>query len=182
MLTFARATSDSLVIMDFPPFARTSLDSIRMNSLPIEPGWILEGSPSARVASLSRSPDGMTWVDLWDCTAGKFHWHYHLDEVAHILDGEAAITDIDGTVWQIRAGEVVTFRHSSRALWHVPHYIRKVAIMYRPLPPPINALLRLRDRARNLVGKLGRRLGATTHGGAVVVVADVAEWVPLLAL
>jgi len=164
--------------MDFPLFSLKSLNDAQMAPLPIEPGWILEGSPVARVASLARCADGTTWVDLWDCTAGKFHWHYHLDEVAHILDGEASITNGDGTVSRIAAGDVVTFHHNSRALWHVPHYIRKVAVMHRPLPLPLRAVVRLGDRARNLAGRLGR----SGTGGGVAGAVYASDWAPLLCL
>jgi len=149
---------------------------------PIDPDWILEGRPQARYAPLSRMTDGRTWVDLWDCTAGRFYWHYACDETAHILEGEAVITDGDGKVWKVAAGDVVTFRQGSRAHWQVPTYVRKLAVMHRPLRPPVQAVVRLRDRMRNLARRLGRRVGFGTQGGAVIVVFDLTDWVPLLAL
>ena len=169
--------------MDFPLFSLKSLNDSQMNPLPIEPAWILEGSPSARLASLARCPDGTTWLDLWDCTAGKFHWHYHLDEIAHIVDGEATITDADGIVSRIAAGDVVTFRHASRALWHVPHYIRKVAVMHRPLSAPLGIVMRFGDRARNFAGRLGRGIGKSSASGGILgaAVTDASEWLPLFA-
>ena len=44
---------------------------------------------------------------MWDCTAGRFYWYYDFDETAHILEGEATITDANGRVWQVKPGDVV---------------------------------------------------------------------------
>ena len=89
-------------------FARSSVEKAQreLAPAPINPDWILEGRPQARYAPLSRLTDGRTWVDLWDCTAGRFHWYYACDETAHILEGEAVITDGDGEVWRVSGQKV----------------------------------------------------------------------------
>ena len=170
--------------MSSAAFSHSSIDKARLElaAAPINPDWILEGRPQARYAPVSRLTDGRTWVDLWDCTTGRFYWYYTIDETAHILEGEAIITDGDGAVWNVHAGDVVTFRQGSRAHWVVPTYIRKLAVMHRPLRPSVRAVVRLRDRVRNLYRRISRKFGATTQGGAVAVAFDVADWMPLLAL
>jgi uncharacterized cupin superfamily protein len=105
-----------------------------MRPAPIDPSWIIEGAPTARVAQLGRSRDGLTWTDLWDCTAGRFRWHYGPDETVHVIEGEAIVTDADGHVWTLRPGDVVTFRAGTKAQWHVPEYIRKVAFCRKRVP------------------------------------------------
>ena len=55
---------------------------------PIEPGWIVEGQPEACAKELARSGDGTSVVVAWSCTAGRFRWHYRVDEtVPHHLRG-----------------------------------------------------------------------------------------------
>jgi uncharacterized protein len=62
-------------------------------SHPIEPSWITEGAPVARLLTLTESPDKRLSSGLWDCTAGKFKWIYALDEIIDILEGEVIVRD-----------------------------------------------------------------------------------------
>ena len=56
---------------------------------PMDPSWILEGNPQTRSRRLFLSPDRTISAVLWDSTAGKFDWHYGMDEIIQIVDGEA---------------------------------------------------------------------------------------------
>ena len=107
-----------------------------MESAPIEPSWIIAGTPRARSAELNRSRDGSAITLVWDCTAGEFEWRYGGDETVHILEGEAFIDDGSRT-HKIRPGDVVLFRAGSRWRWSVPVYIRKVAFLRDPIPKPV---------------------------------------------
>lgn len=121
---------------------------------PIEPSWIIEGSPVARCGWWSASTDGTTQNFVWDCTAGRFSWHFSADETVHIIEGEVEIT-ADGfeTVW-LRAGDAALFRSGTSAIWHVPQYVRKHAVIRGVLPAPLRAQL-----------AFGRRLKRIFRGG-----------------
>ena len=108
----------------------------------------------ARVKSLSRSGDDTAWTDIWDCTAGTFEWRYEIDETVHILEGEVVVTDHNGTVWKLEPGDVILFRVGTRAHWHVPEYVRKVAFCRKALPRPIAALIKIRGRVRRRAAAL----------------------------
>jgi uncharacterized cupin superfamily protein len=170
--------------MSSEPFNHSTLDQARqgLKSSPIDPDWILEGQPKTRSATFSRLTDGRTWVDMWDCTAGRFYWYYDFDETAHILEGEAIITDATGRVWEVKPGDVITFREGTRAHWVVPHYIRKLAVMNKSLNAPMRAMVGLHDRLRYVFKRAGQKLRLTTQGGAVAVAVGAADWMPLLAL
>src|SRR6476646_5609815 len=58
---------------------------------PIEPSWIIEGSPEARSCVLSTSKCGSAWTMIWSCTEGKFNWYYDVDETIMILDGSIVL-------------------------------------------------------------------------------------------
>jgi hypothetical protein len=47
--------------------------TVGLDSAPIEPGWIVEGTPQAHSRELARSVDGPNVVVAWACTAGRFH-------------------------------------------------------------------------------------------------------------
>jgi uncharacterized cupin superfamily protein len=170
--------------MSSDPFNHSTLEHARqeLKSSPINPDWILEGQPKTRSTTFSRLTDGRTWVDMWDCTAGRFYWYYDFDETAHILEGEATITDAGGKVWQVKAGDVITFRQGTRAHWIVPNYIRKLAVMNKSLDPSMRAVVRVRDRVRYLFKRAAQKIGITAQGGAVATVFDIVDWIPMLAL
>ncbi|HKU97159.1 MAG TPA: cupin domain-containing protein [Vineibacter sp.] len=129
-----------------------------MNASPIDPAWIIDGAPMARVAPLSRSADGRVWTDLWECTAGSFHWHYEINETIHVLDGAATVTDRDGAVWHLKPGDVIQFLVGTKAHWHIPHYVRKVAFCSEPVPGALASWLRVQGRIRNAAASVVRRI------------------------
>ena len=102
---------------------------------PISGDWVLEGAPETRAKELARSQDLTSHVMVWDCTAGRFNWRYNKDETLVVLTGEAFITDASGER-RIGPGDVVFFPAGSSAKWHVPKYIKKVAILRHTMPLP----------------------------------------------
>ena len=117
---------------------------------PIDPSWIIEGSPQARGRSLSLGPDGTISAELWECTAGRFEWRYGVDEIVHILEGEAELTSSSGSVTVMRSGDVVHFASGSVVRWHIPRYIKKVAL-YSVQVSPLRRLAKRIPFARRVV-------------------------------
>jgi len=101
---------------------------------PINPDWIREGRPAARNRVLERSSDGLACTILWECTAGKFEWHYDIDETIYIVDGNVIVSDEKTAPRRLGPGDVVFFPNGSRAHWHVESHVRKVAFCQRTLP------------------------------------------------
>jgi uncharacterized cupin superfamily protein len=112
-----------------------------LESAPIPPEWVLEGSPAARSAVLSQSADGTALTVVWDCTAGAFTWRFDGDETVHILEGEVVVDD-GGQVHRLSAGDVAFFPAGSWARWDVPAYVKKLAFCRDPLPRPLLGLVR----------------------------------------
>ncbi len=142
---------------------------------PLEPSsikseWIIAGEPKVRSTVLSTSADELSFVVVWECTAGKFQWHYHFDETIHFLEGSVTIDDRRGSPRTLNAGDVVFFPKGSSAVWTVHTYIRKLAICRRVLPPPIAGPIKL---LRALKAALrGSKEGVPLGGSAAV--ADTA--------
>jgi uncharacterized cupin superfamily protein len=120
----------------------------QLKTSPINPAWILEGRPVARNALLSTSEDTTACTILWDCTAGKFNWHYDFDETVHIVDGSVIVSSENTPPKRLVAGDVAFFPVGTKAHWHVETYVRKVAFCRRVLPrqavPFIRVLRRLK--------------------------------------
>src|SRR5258708_40349025 len=102
---------------------------------PISAGWVLEGAPKTRSQELARSHDLTSFAMVWDCTAGRFKWHYNKDETLVVLTGEAFITN-GGDQRRIGPGDVVFFPAGSSTTWHVPQYIKKIAFLRHTMPRP----------------------------------------------
>lgn len=124
-------------------FIGKSADAVALQSAPINPDWIVSGSPQARVAEVSRSSDGASNTVIWDCTEGTFRWYFGVDETVHIIEGEVFVSDEAGNNRLLRAGDIGFFPAGTWMVWRVDNYVRKVAFLRHPLPLPFGALLRV---------------------------------------
>jgi uncharacterized cupin superfamily protein len=104
----------------------------KLDPSPINPRWILLGSPSARKKILSVSADEAATILVWDCSSGRFNWFYNIDETAYIIEGSAQLKDSSGKTYSVRAGDLLYFPSGSRVEWFVDSYIRKVAFLRDP--------------------------------------------------
>jgi ethanolamine utilization protein EutQ (cupin superfamily) len=89
-----------------------------------------------------------------DCTAGKFHWHFGVDEIVHILEGEVHVTDDAGRTVTLQAGDVGHFALGSHTVWEVPDYVCKLAFHRVPTLP-----IRVKRKLRRML----------VPGGAVLI-------------
>ena len=142
------------------PSVRKRGEAANWVSCPVNPAWVLEGAPVARIEHLSSSADGTASTYFWDCTAGRFNWFYSFDETLHILEGSVSLKYPTGETRQVMAGDVVFFPKGSQAEWTVESYISKLALCRTTLP---EFLVTARGVVRR-VRRLGR--GASPAGGA----------------
>lgn len=94
----------------------------------IPPEWIIEGTPKARIKHLTDVPNGVMSPAIWECSAGKFHWHFGSDEIVHVLEGGVIVHDDDGSKRVLSAGDVGYFPAGTHSVWEVETSIRKLAI------------------------------------------------------
>ena len=123
---------------------------------PIDPAWILDGSPRARIVTLANGRDDWATTALWDCTPGTFDWHFAWDETVHVLDGVVEVTMPDGVRHRLVRGSVAFFPAGSRAIWRVIEPVRKLAVCRRALPAPLARGLETPERVRGRIARLVR--------------------------
>jgi uncharacterized cupin superfamily protein len=138
------------------PVIQFGSEHVELTECPIEPSWILEGTPVARRHVLSNSADGWSGTILWDCTAGRFHWHYGADESIYFLEGSVTIKDQAGIWRRLEPGDTVFFPAGSSAEWRVDRYIRKVAFCRVPVPRAVHLAKRAYRGLKRLV-RMGNR-------------------------
>ncbi len=108
----------------------------------------LAAGASKRVAE---SADGTSSVMVWSCTAGRFNWHYSVEETLHIISGEVFVTDENGEVRRLGPGDMAFFPAGSRSTWHVPKEVLKLAVCRHSMPRPFGTLLRAWNKAVDVV-------------------------------
>ncbi len=115
---------------------------VELDPAPIPADWILAGTPEARSRQLARSQDGASTVMAWSCTAGRFNWHYTVDETVHIISGEVFVTKETGEECRLGPGDMAFFPTGSRSTWRVPVEVRKLAVCRQGMPLPFGFALR----------------------------------------
>ena len=111
--------------------------SAELDAVPINPNWIREGAPQARFKFLGKSEDGVSWHVVWECTEGRFDWHYDNDETAFILSGEVFISGATIKEHRVTAGDMILFAAGSTYTWRVTMPVRKFAVLRRTIPRPL---------------------------------------------
>ncbi len=127
--------------------------SVELKPAPIQPDWILEGNPVARNAQLARSADRSSCTLIWDCTPGKFVWHYDIDETIHVLEGSIVLDDGVAPARRLGPGDVVFFPAGAVVNWTVETHVRKLAFFRRQLPMPVAIVVRAALGAKSRLGK-----------------------------
>ena len=126
-----------------------------LESSPIPRAWILSGTPEAQYKEVARSHDRTSFVAVWECTPGRFHWHYIKDEALVVLSGEAFITNEKGEERRLGPGDLAFFPGGSSATWRVTDRIRKVAVLRQTMPRPLGFCLRAWNKLLEVAGLKG---------------------------
>lgn len=139
------------------PVVYARSEDVVLTAAPINPDWVLVGSPKARAAMLAKSPDNEAVTMAWDCTAGVFRWHFDCDETVHIIEGSVTV-HWNGERFTLGAGDCAYFPARSVATWTVHNYVRKVAFIRIPPPAVVSYGLRaVRLLKRLALGRWGNR-------------------------
>lgn len=99
---------------------------------PVDPSWVLSGTPRFRAAETARNPDGSAHSGLWACDGpSTFEWTFGLDETVHLLEGQVDVS-YQGHRYTLRPGDTATFHAGTKAVWHVPQYAKKSYVLHHP--------------------------------------------------
>ena len=129
--------------------------SADLEPAPISPDWILAGNPKARGKMLAKSHDRTSSIWVWECTAGRFNWHYSEDETVVVISGEVFITTEKGPEKRLGQGDMGFFPAGSSCIWRVNDRIKKVAVLRKDLPPPLGIGVRIWHKLLRMVGLRG---------------------------
>jgi uncharacterized cupin superfamily protein len=130
----ARSVLESIVL--------TTPPDIELEPRPIPEEWILSGHPMARSRRLAGGGDRASTVVVWDCTAGRFHWHYTQDETTMVVSGDAYLISENGEERHFGPGDVGFFPAGTDCAWRIAEHFRKVALLQNKMWWPLALCLR----------------------------------------
>ncbi len=142
--------------------ANTTVD---LTPRPIEPSWIIEGTPDATWCVLSKSADGLASTMVWHCTAGKFNWYYDFDETILILEGGIVLESDTMPPTRYGPGDVIFFRDGAHARWHVESHVKKLAFCRKTQPVWLGFALRVVLKLKKMLLPAGNRQPASLMAG-----------------
>jgi uncharacterized cupin superfamily protein len=138
--------------------------SIDLEPAPISPDWILAGTPEARSKMLAKSHDRTSSITVWECSAGRFNWHYSEDETIVVISGEAFITTDKDKERRLGQGDMGFFPAGSSCTWRVNDRVKKVAVLRKDLPPLLGIGVRAWHKLLRIIGLRGQSsLSSTVH-------------------
>ncbi|MGV8998551.1 MAG: cupin domain-containing protein [Parvibaculaceae bacterium] len=108
-----------------------------------DPARLLSGTPQHRTWNAHETPDGAFFAGIWESDAGSWAIEYTEAEFCHILEGESRLTDADGHVTTVRAGDAFVIPAGFSGTWEVVSRTRKHYAIYNP--PAIQQTHQLKD-------------------------------------
>jgi uncharacterized cupin superfamily protein len=95
-----------------------------LESEPLDPGSILEGTPETTGVVLFESANGTITRGLWQCTPGKVT-DVEADEMFVVVSGRATIEFEDGASIEVGPGDVCVLEEGARTVWTIHETLRK---------------------------------------------------------
>lgn len=135
---------------------RATLTAVGLEPSSIPVDWILSGTPKAWKKELARTPDQISRMDVWECTAGQFNWHYDKNESVVVISGEAFLMKPDGKELRFGAGDVGFFPAGTVCTWRVPNRFRKVAVLQESMWRPVGYAAKAWNRILQVTGLSGK--------------------------
>ncbi|WP_315753647.1 cupin domain-containing protein [Bradyrhizobium sp. SZCCHNRI2007] len=147
-----------------PSLIETANLAVDLAPAPIEPSWIIEGSPTATSCTIARSSDGLGSTIVWHCTEGKFNWYYDFDETILILEGAIVLESEGMPAKRYGPGDVIFFRDGAHAKWHVQGHVKKLAFCLKTQPYLLGLTVRVINKLKRMFLTPEGRRGTSLAG------------------
>ncbi|MGJ5131043.1 cupin domain-containing protein [Bradyrhizobium oligotrophicum] len=147
-----------------PSLIETANLTVDLAPAPIEPSWIIEGSPTATSCTIARSSDGLGSTIVWHCTEGKFNWYYDFDETILILEGAITLESEGMPAKRYGPGDVIFFRDGAHAKWHVEGQVKKLAFCLKTQPYVLGLAVRVINKLKRMFLTPEGRRGTSLAG------------------
>lgn len=130
--------------------------AITLEPAPVPSDWILSDTPEATAKMLLRSRDWLQSIVVWECTPGRFNWHYNKDEVMFMISGQATLINESGEERELRHGDTAFFPKGVSCTWLIRDRVRKVAVVRETLFWPLGVFFKVWIKLLRMVGLAGK--------------------------
>ncbi|WP_438971778.1 cupin domain-containing protein [Methylophaga sp.] len=90
-------------------------------------GWEpVEGNPSMTTWLEHVPEDGKFLTGFWEATPGTYQVTYNADEMVHMFEGKASLTDQDGNSVTYSAGDSFLVEAGFKGKWRTEETVRKI--------------------------------------------------------
>lgn len=101
---------------------------------------LVSGSPKQRGRYYFNAPDIGLSAGVWDCTAFEAkRGPYSVDEFMMLLEGSVTVTEANGRVTRVQAGESFLIPRGLDCAWKQDSYVRKIFVIYENPAAPVPA-------------------------------------------
>jgi uncharacterized cupin superfamily protein len=90
----------------------------------------LSGNPLQRVWSQYTDASQRFSVGIWECEPGAWRIHYTEEEYCRVMMGRSRLTNADGVVREVTAGDEFVIPRGFEGVWEVIERTRKVYVIY----------------------------------------------------
>jgi uncharacterized cupin superfamily protein len=118
------------------PVAGTRITDTELVAWALPAEWVLDGTPDARGAVISRSDDSRIIRGVWECTPGRFKWVFSYDETLVVVSGRATVELDTGEQTELEPGVMAFFGRGHDSTWTVHETLRKGFHADSPEPLP----------------------------------------------
>lgn len=130
--------------------------AVELEPEPINPDWIVRGTPAARSKKLVTTKDWTANVVVWECTPGAFHWRYTRDETIYVLVGEAFISTGTDQEHRFAAGDLGFFPNGFVCNWRITQTFRKFVVQKEAMLAPLGLGVKVCKKLLRQSGLLGK--------------------------
>ena len=95
------------------------------------PERIISGDPQSRSWNTYATGDEHFFAGIWEADPGSWAIEYTEAEFCHILEGESRITDAEGIVTTVHAGDAFVIPPGFKGVWEVVTHTRKHYAIYQ---------------------------------------------------
>ena len=99
-------------------------------STPINPEKVLAGAPQQVLENLFTNTKENFFCGVWSSTEGKWTLNYTEDEFCYLISGRAILTDNEGTVQEINAGDAFVVPVGYQGTWETIGEAKKFYAIY----------------------------------------------------
>lgn len=120
----------------FTPIQHLHVPTAELTAWPLPDDLVLEGSPQACGAVLSKAEDLRKVSGIWACTPGRFRWNWTYDETVFMLSGHATVELRGGRRVELAPGDIAFFGNGEESVWTIHEPLRKAFHADAPQPLP----------------------------------------------